>query len=187
MDVVQVFNWFCKEQKIVHLIRKMFYTISPKIAKYQDGGIVYEPLTYTQYVENGANQYGIGGILRQFVNAYFYKVGWDKYDKFCKEYKMANISNKWHYFVSHNLNVKNMKVGDTIEYERPRWDDLGEHIREKTRGKIVGINLDNSLITLLDEKTNTYRSIYGNQFKANNINLELYIKRKRKEYHGVNR
>ena len=189
MTAAQVFNWFCKEQRIMPIIREMYYTSRPHNQKYGNGGIITEYLSLEEFMNSRLGMHGMTGMFSNLTHTFYYSVGWAKYDEFRDKYNIPNIEKKWLYFVKNNVHVKEdcLKIGDVIEYDYRHWGEVGNIVHEKRKGKVVSINLVGMTVMLQDIDDKRYCTLYSNNLKESGIELDFYIKRNRKEYYGVDR
>ena len=177
MDIFEVFFWFCKEQKIMDIMYKMYHEKNLGTWRY-DGvyGTYFQPMSLREFLTNRMLAFG------------FHDIFWDLQvrDRSLTEnprYKKAR--SKWNAFSKNNIKFSDnfMKIGDTIE-ARGSWGTI-------YRGTVVGfpkefsgafrIRKDNG-----DESTAT---ILGcSTIKINGVEKkpEFYIKRRRKIY-GINK
>ena len=189
MTAAQVFNWFCKEQRIIPIIREMYYRGRPRNQKYALEGVITEYLSLEEFMNSRLGMHGMSGMFSNLTHTFYYSVGWNKYDEFREKYDIPSIEKKWNYFVKHNVLVKEdcLKIGDVIEYNYRHWGNVGDIVYEKRRGRVVTINLYGMSVTLQNVEDNTYYTLYANNFKENGIELDFYIKRNRRKYYGVDR
>ena len=189
MTAAEVFNWFCKEQNIIPIIRELYYYARPREQRYTKEGIITEYLTLENYMNRKFEQHGMSCLFESLVHSCYYTVGWEKYDEIREKYNISNIEKKWLYFVKNNVHVKEdcLKIGDVIEYDYRHWGEVGDIVHEKRNGKVVSINLVGMTVTLQDIDDKRYNTLYSNKLKESGIELNFYIKRNRKEYYGVDR
>ena len=189
MTTAHIFNWFCKEQKIIPIIREMYYIGRPRNQKFSKYGIINEYLSLEEYMNSRLDLHGLNGLFSNLIHVYFNAVGWNKYDEFRDKYNIPNIEKKWLYFVKNNVHVKEdcLKIGDVIEYDYRHWGEVGDIVHEKRKGKVVSINLLGMAVTIQDIDDKRYNTLYFNNLKESGIELDFYIKRNRKEYYGVDR
>lgn len=176
MGVLEVFFWYCKEQKIMDIIFKMYYLKKLGTWKYDlQTGAYFEPLSLREFLTNRVLSFG------------FTDVFWDITPAFSplssnERYKTAR--SKWNKFVKNNIRFSDdfIKIGDNIE----AYDNLGGTYS----GTIIEFpkTFDGSFKLLCngEEKKN---SIYG--CKKIIVNGEekkptFHIKRRKKIY-GTNK
>jgi len=187
MRVVQVFNWFCKEQKIVPLVREFFYSISPTRMEYKDGGIESIPLSFSEYIENKIYNNSFYDLFFSILADYRLNMCRRmSYDVYARKYvdlekKIDRINRKWNYFVKRNLSLSDdtfLKVGETVDVKS--WGVDKRMTIERVdlpfsyiRGKYVG------------ENQNTYTSHTAFGTLKDKDKLNYYIKRNRRVYNGA--
>lgn len=184
MKVVQVFNWFCKEQKIVPLIREFFYEIKPTRMEFKDGGIENIPLKFSEYIEGkiyNNNFYDLFfSIMADYRMAICRIMGYNEYAEKNRELeeKVNKINNKWNYFVKRNVKLNEdtfLKVGETV--------DIRSWGRDK-RMIIESINIPFSYIRGRYIGENQYISHTSFATLKDKDKLNYYIKRNRRIYNG---
>jgi hypothetical protein len=193
MTGVQVFKWFCKEQKIMPLMRQIYYAVRPTDISWK------APLTYIsfdEYIKTLIENYGFGDLLIRLENAYYFKIGWDKYEKFSRENNFVNLNRKWYYFTNHNIfiNEDSLKVGSEVEFVRPLWN-FGNHINDDDyiKSTIIQVNPDSFSVRLNSINEDSYKNYSTSISNLRYVNtheplkINFYIKRKGKKYYGINR
>ena len=190
MTGVQAFNWFCKEQNIIPIIREIFYKVRPTSNTWK---MPPTYLSFGEYIENIINSGGMSELLIRIENSYYYKVGWNNFDKFRKEHNIENLLKKWHYFVKNNLQIceDNLKIGDTISFRSHYWYAAGGDAALNNRsGKVLSINLGKYTV-VVEEDDGGRREIFINDIvndgTTESKDIDFYIKRNRKTYYGANR
>lgn len=191
MTGVQVFKWFCKEQKIMPLIRQLYYTIRPT-----DNGWRNYPtyLSFDEYIGKMISSYGFVDLMIRLENAYYYKIGWNKYDEFSKQHELPNLNKKWHYFVYHNIFIDEdvLKVGSEVEYRRPLWD-AREDADDHERAIVRTIHPDGFSVRIDSLVDNSLRNFFYSISNLRDVNtheplkINFYIKRNRRKYYGADR
>ena len=202
MTDVQVFKWFCKEQRIMANIRGMYYVCSPKrySSRIRDNGVI--KLTFEQWIHEIIATRGFKGILGRIVESYNCNSAYNRYDKnaviidglVTDNFKKA--IKHWNYFVSNNLVLDEscLKVGDIVSYKNPfLWN-------EETTEKIIidNINIKDGYVSghLLgtvgeDWKDKRDFMTLNSLRKTDNLKEELEmsysVKRNRRIYNGANK
>jgi len=176
MNALQVFFWFCKEQKIMDIIFKKYHEKTPNVWKhYENGGAYQSNLSLKDAIDCCAS-YGFDSV--------FWRLFSNRFDE-NERYKKAKA--KWNSFVKNNIlfSDKFVKVGDTIEFDRyyPRHALLHGVVSEipKTFNGSVSVRLDDG-----DEVTVGLLDRSGLKINGEERTPEFYIKRRRKLY-GVNK
>ena len=176
MSALEVFFWFCKEQKIMDVIFKKYHEKTPSVWKYSENNGVYQKYLSLKDAIDYCISSGIDTIFwRLFSNSIADN----------ERYKKARA--KWNSFAKNNIlfSDKFVKVGDTIEcgIYFPRLMHLHGVVSEipKTFNGSVSVRLDNGeemRVCLLGR----------NDLKINGEEKtpEFYIKRRRKLY-GVDK
>jgi len=172
MNILEVFFWFCKEQKIMDVIFKKYHEKTPKVWNYSENGMAYQSNLSLKDAIDCCISYGIDTI--------FWRLFSNKIDD-NERYKKAKA--KWTKFSKNNIlfSDKFVKVGDTIEFglRSERHILLHGVVSEipKTFNGSVLVRLDDGkeiTVGLLDR---SYLKINGEEKTP-----EFYIKRKRKLY-----
>jgi hypothetical protein len=177
MDIFEVFFWFCKEQKIMDIMFKMYHEKNLGTWKYNGVyGTYFQPMSLKEFLTNRMLAFG------------FHDIFWDLQtnDRSLTEnprYKKAR--SKWNAFSKNNIKFSDdfMKIGDTIEARGL----LGTIYR----GTIVGFPKEFSGAFRIRKNNGeeSTASILGcSTIKINGVEKkpEFYIKRRRKIY-GVNK
>lgn len=176
MNALEVFFWFCKEQKIMDIIFKKYHEKTPSVWKYSENNGMYQKyLSLKDAIEYCAS-YGFDSI--------FWKLFSNRTNE-NERYRKARA--KWNSFAKNNIlfSDKFVKVGDTIELDLcfPRLIPLHGVVSEipKTFNGSVLVRLD-------DGKERTVGLLGRSDLKINGEERtpEFCIKRKRKLY-GVNK
>lgn len=191
MTGVQVFKWFCKEQKIMPLIRELYYEVRPT-----DNSWKMPPkyIGLEEYIQRMIESNGFFDLLLRFENSYYYKVGWNKFDYFRKKHGIENILRKWDYFLKNNLQIceDTFKVGDTVLVRNHYWftvndADAAQNIKT---GKILSINIG-KYTAIVEQDDLGRREVFLNDIvkegTIESVDINFYIKRNRKTYYGANR
>ncbi len=190
MTIPQVFKWFCKEQKIMPLMQKMYHTIHPYELTYtSDKKIDYKYLTFDEYIDKKIKNSGFSYVIQRIIEEYTNKIRptmsydefWTWRDEFNDE--LYGIFRKWEYFVRHNI-LADDKIERNKVYKFKNWG-TAETIRISSydicQGRIYG-----------HVKRNEGEMIYtirlGDLLDDDEKELEIdfKIKRKRKIYNGRN-
>ena len=186
MTEVQIFKWFCKEQKIMPMIREMYYTIMPSTYHYENGKLVGKKITFDECIRSSIEIDGFYNVFDRLENSYYYTVGWAKNDAFREKHNFNNINRKWHYFVDRNLFFDESSIlGKELNFKRSIYTSNGiDESEEKGIVKTIEVNKSYSLM-LYNTDTSINRRVYKKQL-IDNIQINFYIKRKNKIYHGSN-
>jgi hypothetical protein len=178
MDIFKVFFWFCKEQKIMDIMFKMYNEKRPeKFEPYGSYGMHFEPISLKEFLTNRILTFG-------FTDIFWYFQPIDSTLTENPRYKKAR--SKWNAFSKNNIKFSDdfIKIGDSIEAE----NSFGEIMYKGTvidlpkefsgSFEIKNENGEESMVTILCCST----------IKVNGVEKkpEFYIKRKRKIY-GVNK
>ena len=177
MDIFEVFFWFCKEQKIMDIMYKMYHEKNLGTWRY-DGvyGTYFQPMSLREFLTNRMLAFG------------FHDIFWDLQVRDVSltenpRYKKAR--SKWNAFSKNNIKFSDdfIKIGDTIE-ARGSWDTI-------YRGTVVSFPKEFSgafRIRKNNGEESTASIIGCSTIKINGIEKkpEFYIKRKRKIY-GTNK
>lgn len=191
MTIPQLFKWFCKEQKIMHIIRNMYYVIHPYDIVYSPGGsIEYKYLTFDEFIEKRIKIYGFSYALQRVVDEYANKMRstmsysdfLDWHDKLFSEV-LNRIFRKWEYFVSNNI-IMDDKIQKNKIFKFNHWGNI-ENIRvisyDIKQGRINGY-------VKRDEIEMLYTIMLHELLDDDEKKLEIgfKIKRNRKLYNGKN-
>jgi hypothetical protein len=175
MSGLEVFFWFCKEQKIMDIIFKKYHEKTPSVWEYSNNNGAYQ--------KNLSLKEAIDYCISSGIDTIFWRLFSNTIDD-NERYKKAKA--KWNKFSKDNIlfSDKFVKVGDTIEFDRfPRRILLHGVVSEipKTFNGSVLVRLDDGkeiTVGLLDRRD---LKINGEERTP-----EFYIKRRRKLY-GVNK
>ena len=177
MNALEVFFWFCKEQKIMDIIFKKYHERIPKIFKYSENNGVY-----TKYL---SLKDAIDYCFSSGINNIFWSLFPNTIDD-NERYKKARA--KWNSFVKSNILFSDqfVKVGDAIEFNLcypsiPLFGVVTE----------IPKTFNGSVLVRLDDGKERTVGLLGrdrDDFKINGEERtpEFYIKRRRKLY-GVNK
>ena len=177
MDIFEVFFWFCKEQKIMDIMYKMYHEKNLGTWRY-DGvyGTYFQPMSLREFLTNRMLAFG------------FHDIFWDLQvrDRSLTEnprYKKAR--SKWNAFSKNNIKFSDdfMKIGDTIE-ATSSWGTI-------YRGTVVDFPKEffGAFRIRKNNGEESTASILGcSTIKINGVEKkpEFYIKRRRKIY-GINK
>ena len=177
MSILEVFFWFCKEQKIMDVIFKKYHEKTPSVWEYsKNNGLLYQKsLSLKDAIDYCASD-GFKSI--------FWKLFSNRIDE-NERYRKAR--EKWNSFAKNNIlfSDKFVKVGDTIEIDLcfPRFIPLHGVVSEipKTFNGSVSVRLD-------DGEERTVGLLGRSDLKINGEEKtpEFYIRRRRKLY-GVDK
>jgi len=185
MDEVQVFMWFCKENKLNSLIRELYYKINPCHHRLSDGSlIVRETMTFKEYISNAIHREGFVELINRITYDYYRSRGFNDYRALMKRLSISHIRQKWAYFVEHNIFICDecVKIGDSLNVTLlTRSEDV--------KIEVSSIDIPNCRV-LAKDYVNGYfsRSIHFNYiFKTRDdgtYDVKYYIKKKGKLYYG---
>jgi hypothetical protein len=177
MSILEVFFWFCKEQKIMDVIFKKYHEETPFFWEYsENNGVNQKYLS----LENAIEEYCISSKIDTIFWRLFSNTTDDN-----ERYKKARA--KWTKFSKNNILFSDqfVKVGDTIEFDLcfPRRIPLHGVVSEipKTFNGSVLVRLDNG-----EEKAVGLLSRSDLKINGEERTPEFYIKRRRKLY-GANK
>ena len=175
MSALEVFFWFCKEQKIMDIIFKKYHEKTPKIWKYAENNGVYEK--YLSLKD------AIDYCISSGIDTIFWSLFSNTIDD-NERYKKARA--KWFSFTKNNILFSDqfVKVGDAIEF------DLS-YLGLPLHGVVSEIpkTFNGSVLVCFDDgKERTVGLLGRNDLKINGEKRtpEFYIKRRRKLY-GVDK
>lgn len=176
MSILEVFFWFCKEQKIMDVIFKKYHENTPSVWNFSKNGGAYQ--------SNMSLKEAIDYCISSGIDTIFWRLFSKTIDD-NEQYKKARV--KWTKFSKNNILFSDnfVKVGDTIEFDIcfPRRIPLHGVVSEipKTFNGSVLVRLD-------DGEERTVGLLGRNDLKINGEKRtpEFYIKRRRKLY-GVNK
>ena len=177
MDIFEVFFWFCKEQKIMDIMYKMYHEKNLGTWRYDSVyGTYFQPMSLREFLINRMLTFG------------FHDIFWDLQPRnrsLTENLRYKKARSKWNAFSKNNIKFSDdfIKIGDTIE-ARSSWGTI-------YRGTVVGFPKEFSGAFRIrknngDESTAT---ILGcSTIKINGVEKKpkFYIKRKRKIY-GTNK
>lgn len=190
MTATQIFIWFCKEQRIMHNIRKMYYEIQPHKYKLIGGIFSKEFIDFDEYILTKVKHQGFSGLMERifddYCNSFRTKMPYAEYYPLCCKIFKDNrdLFKRWNYFVNNNiiLNDSRIKVNSTVKYKS--WHDFQDFIIESidiAHGMIYGtvVTNDESLQTAI-----SFSNLICNDFKP--LEIVFSIKRNRRIYNGKN-
>lgn len=177
MDIFEVFFWFCKEQKIMDIMYKMYYEKKLGTWKYDSiYGAYFKPMSLKEFLTNRILAFG------------FYDIFWDLQPRnrtITENLRYKKARSKWNAFSKNNIKFSDdfIKIGDTVE----ATSSLGVLYR----GIVIGFPKEFSGAFRIKKNNGEEHtaSILGcSTIKVNGVEKkpEFYIKRKRKIY-GVNK
>lgn len=187
MTAAQIFRWFCKEQKIMHKMREMYYDMHPYKVNYNSLDISKRYLTFDEYITNKVMMYGFNKlILIDFIDDYMrfffsekrpFTSYWGFRDKLFTYFNKPMT--RLDYFGKNNvfLNENNFKIGSFLTFN-------GKLRVIKTSSCNISNGLFEGVIHSNGEK-------YDGYIRFRDINdgekiLDFFIKRKGKVYYGKN-
>ena len=177
MSALEVFFWFCKEQKIMDIIFKKYHEKTPKAWKHSENGGIYQYNLSLKDAIDYCASYGFDSI---FWRLFSYKINENE------RFKKAKA--KWSSFVKNNIlfSDKFVKVGDTIEFNH-EWqthkiiNGIVSEIPKNFNGSVIVRTADGNAEILVNLLNRPILKINGEKRTP-----EFYIKRRRKLY-GVNK
>lgn len=194
MNIAQVFRWFCKEQRIMHRMIRMYHAIHPykleyvKLQEELSTSCIERYLTFDEYIDYKVNTHGFSFLLTRIIEDYMhalrptmdYDTFWDLRLKMEEEF-FPTIK-KWEYFSRNNILLDNLKVGDKVYFRTWNGNDLLTIGRIKiSEGRIYGTikreDRDVDYCVRIAELENPDKTPMKYKFS---------IKRKRKIYYGKN-
>lgn len=188
----QVFRWFCKEQRITHLIHRMYNKIQPCKLECEGNALKDRYLTFDEYIDDMVSAYGFPYLLDRIISAYKSKMRlgmkFNEYYTFAIQLtkKFEKFNRKWEYFVKNNIQLEeSIKIGDIVKFKD--WDDIREM-------KVTSTDFYQSLIygNVISNNRNwdgrEYTVSFGNMIDKNgkHIKQNYLIRRNKKIYHGTN-
>jgi len=177
MSILEVFFWFCKEQKIMDVIFKKYHEKTPFFWGYSENNGVYQKY---MSLKNAIEEYCIYSRFDTIFWGLFSNTIDDN-----ERYRKARA--KWNSFAKNNIlfSDKFVKVGDTIESDLcfPRGIPLCGVVSEipKTFNGSVLVRLDDGEEIMVGLLSRSDLKINGEKRTP-----EFYIKRRRKLY-GANK
>ena len=188
MDEVQVFMWFCKENKLNPLIRELYYKINPCSHHLSNGySIVREVMTFKEYISNIIHRNGFIDVFTRIIHDYYCYNGWNAYAVLMERFDLSRVKQKWVYFVEHNIFICDecMKIGDSLNVT------CLPHSRD-AKIEVSSIDIPNCRVLAKDYVNGHFsRSIHFSYiFKTRDdgtYDAKYYIKRKGKLYYGQNK
>jgi len=176
MNILEVFFWFCKEQKIMDVIFKKYHEKTPKVWNYSENGMAYQ--------SNLSLKDAMDYCISSGIDTIFWRLFSNTIDD-NERYKKARV--KWTKFSKNNIlfSDKFVKIGDTIEF------GMRFPIRVSLHGIVIEIpkTFNGSVLVRLDDGEERAIGLLGrSDLKINGEERtpEFYIKRKRKLY-GVDK
>ena len=177
MDILEVFFWFCKEQKIMDIIYKMYHEKKLGAWKYERNyGTYFKPMSLKEFLTN-----------RILVNG-FDDIFWDLQPKnrtITENLRYKKARSKWNAFVKNNIKFSDdfIKIGDTVEARNSLGVVYG--------GTVIGFPKTFSGVFKIKKSNgeeHTASILWCSTIKVNGVERkpEFYIKRKRKIY-GANK
>ena len=185
MDEVQVFMWFCKENKLNSLIRELYYKINPCHHRLSSGtSIVKKAMTFKEYISNTIHRNGFIELINRITYDYYCSRGLNDYEALMKRFGISRIRQKWAYFVEHNIFICDecVKIGDSLNVTciSPSRD---------LKIEVSSIDIPNCRVLAKDYVDGCYfRSVHFSYvFKTRDdgtYDVKYYIKKKGKLYYG---
>ena len=191
MTTTQLFKWFCKEQKITHIIHKMYHEIHPCKNVFGNGQIIRRYLTFDEYVKEKVSTYGFSYLLSRIVMEYMDKIRrtmncndyWDFRDKFESDFN--SYCRRWEYFTKRNIFISenSVKNGDNIKFNN--WGNINRMTVSSLNipeGRIYGVRKTD------DNREMYYCARFEELLNEDETPKEInyIIKRNRKTYNGKN-
>ena len=177
MDIFEVFFWFCKEQKIMDIMYKIYHEKNLGTWRY-DGvyGTYFQPMSLREFLTNRMLAFG------------FHDIFWDLQPRnrsLTENLRYKKARSKWNAFSKNNIIFSDdfIKIGDTIE-ARGSWGTI-------YRGTVVSFPKEFSgafRIRKNNGEESTASILNCSTIKINGVEKkpEFYIKRRRKIY-GINK
>ena len=177
MDIFEVFFWFCKEQKIMDIMYKMYHEKNLGTWKYDGAyGTYFQPMSLKEFLTNRMLAFG------------FHNLFWDlqvRNSSLTENPRYKKARSKWNAFSKNNIKFSDnfIKIGDTIE-ATDSWGTI-------CIGTVVGFPKEFSgafRIRKNNGEESTASILNFSTIKINGVEKkpEFYIKRKRKIY-GINK
>lgn len=177
MDIFEVFFWFCKEQKIMDIMYKMYHEKNLGTWKYDGAyGTYFQPMSLKEFLTNRMIAFG------------FHDIFWDlqvRNRSLTENPRYKKARSKWNAFSKNNIKFSDdfIKIGDTIE-ATSSWGTI--YI-----GTVVGFPKEFSgafRIRKNNGEESTASILNCSTIKINGVEKkpEFYIKRRRKIY-GINK
>ena len=193
MTATQLFKWFCKEQRITHIIHKMFHEIRPTKTMFNKGSITKKYLTFEEYIDYRVDSYGFAFLLSRIMLDYFDNMrrtirDWNAYWDFRDEFqaKLNQYCRKWEYFTRNNIiiNEDSIKIGDNVKFNN--WGDIGRIII--TEMSIPNGTIHGKVFSNIDGKEHISYIKFGELLNEDETPkmINYSIKRNRKIYNGKN-
>ena len=180
MNILEVFFWFCKKEKIMGLVLEM-YQMS-RIGYYSEkyGTISFERTSMHDFLKNRLSIHCLAFLFDDIL----FRMDISNSNKFIQNSKIdfEKLSNKWAKFCKNNIKLSEdyVKVGDTIE--------IGE-VNYKVKSIPKNFTGYVEFEYTVDGNTSyTRKSIFSENLKINGEEKEpkFYIKQNRKVY-GLNK
>ena len=177
MDIFEVFFWFCKEQKIMDIIYKMYHEKNLGTWKYDGAyGTYFQPMSLKEFLTN------------RMLACGFHNIFWDlqvRNRSLTENPRYKKARSKWNAFSKNNIKFSDnfIKIGDTIE-ATDSWGTI-------CIGTVVGFPKEFSgafRIRKNNGEESTASILNFSTIKINGVEKkpEFYIKRRKKIY-GINK
>ena len=177
MDIFEVFFWFCKEQKIMDIMYKMYHEKNLGTWKYDGAyGAYFQPMSLKEFLTNRMLAFG------------FHNIFWDlqvRNRSLTENPRYKKARSKWNAFSKNNIKFSDnfIKIGDTIE-ATDSWGTI-------CIGTVVGFPKEFSgafRIRKNNGEESTASILNFSSIKINGVEKkpEFYIKRRKKIY-GINK
>lgn len=184
MDILQIFFWFCKEQKIMDIVFKMYESHRPQawhVDKPHDIHSLgyFKDMSMAEFLKESFRKNSLFDALSDLEHYNTLKRDSLIHERFMKARR------KWNGFCRNNIFYVDdyVKEGDFIEYT----DIFGEEIKgivtnvPKKLGEYITIKLEDSVLNRYLPPSYEVMKINGEKKEP-----KFYIKRKRKIY-GINK
>ena len=192
MTSAQIFRWFCKEQKVMHMIQKIYYEIHPYQITHDNlnHDIIRKFINFDKYIEDKINDFGFYKLLLRILDDYSSEMRRRiPFVEFCEWRKKfmednAKLLKKWDYFANNNITLADMNliIGKNFIYRN--WGEY-KHLT------VTSIDVPNGIVHGIVKFINIgyptsvrICNLIGENDKKVKINFS--IKRNRKVYHGKN-
>lgn len=187
MTAAQVLKWFCKEQKIMGLIFRMYHEAQPYCVELKDKVMIRNYMSFEEYMDDTAKRYGIRYLLEQLNSDYLSKIrNSTSFFIYIEERNQHNerfspLLRKWEYFVEHNILIDgNFEIGDTVTSRTLNSEKFKIEKIDVPRGGFTCKSSTDGYTIFI----HFYTSKIGDEKK--DADFTYFIKRRRKIYNGKN-
>lgn len=171
MSKLEVFFWFCKEQKIMDVVFMYYHLDTPRLWKYSSNGESYYSNLSLKDAIDCATYFGFDNLF------------WKIFPKCYGSKRYSNAVSKWNRFAKNNVKFSDefVKVGDTIEindgFTNIVKNGIVTEIPKVFNGSVFMQTLGTNTVITVNLLANCKIKINGEERIP-----EFYIKRKRKLY-----